>query len=409
MCGRAALLVAAGGLAWPAGAVASPPAESPPAAATSPASSATPATSDTVVPVRRLRWLVLRSEGMDDTSLADNLSLRVPDTQIIEPGREQDPLAADELGGLVQVGRKGETVSLTLVLTDGRAFDREVGDLEPDPERVVASELASLIAAALEGRIEADRIDDETFAEQGSGPDDGDPTGDGPGGDVPNVTEAIPGLELGLRFGGSLTQGLAPTGDLDRGTYGGGHLDVDLAWPRGGTLSLGFHVGGRSTPLGVTRFRGAFGGGYRWQRGRFEWLNLARAEIEGWRLDTRAELFSGGDPVPQRPPLLGVALTTSPGWRSDLRTQRRKLGLRVGPRIDAAVRGALGNPSGAPRIRDERGAQIDDPPGPVLARLGGFELSVGIEVELWFGLSRLRTAPPSTTTATPPARADASP
>ena len=348
-------------------------------------------------------WISVEVEGFEDATFRRQLELRVPGVELLErdAARERarsdtaDPASEEAvLYGQLSVLVREDDVAITLLLSDGRAYDRTTPPGEVADERSVATQVATLIRSASEGsppdrRVEAIDLSraegpgapeggekDESEAGEDRDDDAGAALGDGGDGEASDPTSRRG--ELLVHLGGGMTLGLLPAQDIDRGIYGSAQFGIDVIWPGGGLVTTDVSYLGRGSPLGVHRARGALGGGYRWRRGAFELISAALIEVEGWWIVSDLELRRNGLPVQGRAPLLGLRAQLRPGWRP-----KAAPSLRLGASLELAGRTAFSDQSGNPRIVSGT-APTENPE--TLARLGGFELGLGLELGWGFAL-----------------------
>jgi hypothetical protein len=183
-------------------------------------------------------------------------------------------------------------------------------------------------------------------------------------------------LELGPGFGlGAPSAGLGVAG-------GGGGLRIDLRLGRGVTVGAGFRGHARvHDDLALGRFRGALVVGHVLRRGHLELALLAGPTLETWQVTQRGAPVAYSTASPGGASLLlgGLARAAVGG-----RLRRARVSARIGAYLELA--GSARSSGRAAQIArsDAQGGAT-----PVFV-LGGAELSVGLEVELWFALRRPR-------------------
>ena len=187
--------------------------------------------------VTELRAASLSGSGIDREAFREALRLRVPGV----PLRDHGPTPPEEPYVHVGVwpGERG-SFELSVIVSDGRAYDRVVAVRGDDAAREVATHVANLLVAIAEGRIEADR-EDVPMPEPEPVEEVVQPVEQEPSGPVP--PQATPGppkarMQVGLNLSGVAVLGLGPPADLDRFSGAGGSLGVRLRF-RNGVL-LGF-------------------------------------------------------------------------------------------------------------------------------------------------------------------------
>lgn len=293
---------------------------------------------------------------------------------------------------------------LRAITSDGRAYERSFGIEIGQEVRVAASTAASLLFAIEEGVVAPDRKD-VAIPEPIAGPPIVEPVAEPPVEEPATepvtepVTEPIvepivapivepapvkPALarpwELAAVLHGAALLGLGPPSFAGALAAAGGGLGLELRSPRGAAAALELRGLGRSDGgLGLGRLRIGLAGGYTLRRGRFELPMLLGLAIEPWwttRSGGSAPVFSGQAEVSRRPLLAGY-LRLSPALRIGLK-RGPLVGLRIGPRLEL----------GGAFVVDD-GAQVvglKDTGGTERFRLGGLELSLGLELGFQFGL-----------------------
>ncbi len=188
-------------------------------------------------------------------------------------------------------------------------------------------------------------------------------------------------LELGVAidFGAAFGLGLPAAGLGLAG--GGGGLRVDLRLRRGAALGAGFRgiANGRDA-LTIGRFRGLLVAGYMWRYKALELAALAGPTLETWQVTQRgapvayAASGPGGASV-----LLGGLVRLALGARV---LRRKRVALRAGGYVELAGSSRTSGRAAQVAREGEGGAPV------TVFVLGGAELSVGAELELWFTLRR---------------------
>lgn len=339
-------------------------------------------------PGARLERGYLRVEGHERAPLVEALVLRVPHLAFepFEAAGSGDTRAA----AFVDVRREStapdpETVvfSLTIVVSDGRAFDRRVQTRRDDEEttRLLASTAANLLLAIEAGTVEADRGDVPLPMVAPACPTcecpalPSCPTPRAPRRAAPaTAASSPPRIELGPVLATSSVLGLGPPQEADRFTAAGAVLGVHARLRRGAFFGAEVRGAGRRSlgDVGLARLRVALGAGYRLRRGAWSLGASLWATVEPWWV-------RGGDIEPPPAPQWGLAVRSSPGLYVP-GLARGRLALTVGPMIELSISGSLNstNPGiGLVVIRDD-----DEELG--VLRVGGAELSTGLSVTLWF-------------------------
>ncbi|MCH9681208.1 MAG: hypothetical protein K0V04_07240 [Deltaproteobacteria bacterium] len=335
----------------------------------------------------------LRVMGVDRSALVDALSPRVPHLDF-----EQFEAAADVreegLAAFVELRPEPQGVDaqrsgfvLTIVVSDGRAFDRQI-ETDPDEEettRVLASTVANLLIAIEAGTIEADRGDVplpivaapvcptcECPAPVTCPVVEPTPPKKAPPAPIP------PAIQLGPVVIPTMTVGLGAPIEADRFAGAGATVGLHARLRRGAFFGVEVRTIGRGEALGtqLVRFRGAVGAGYRLRRGAWSLGASLWGTVEPWRIR--------GAPIDPPPaPMWGLAARIQPALVHNARGGR-PLALTIGPTFELGMSGML----------DGQGAQVGlvsstfDGREFTRMRVGGLEFSTGLSATLWFGLPR---------------------
>lgn len=368
------------------------PAKSPSSAAAAPA----PTRADVSVSAVRLRV-----EGTDLEALSDALALRLPKVRLVVHDREPLDLAPTQTAVFVDIrpasGAKG-SFALTLVVTDGRAYDRTVAtagaDSPDDVRRLLATNIANLVAGIEAGTVRADRenvpIPPPPVAKPCPTCPPAEPVVCPPGTTVGDTTPPPippPPLEVGFDVAGAAVLGLGQPDDADRFVGAGGGAGVRLRHRSGFVVHLDARVLGRGSDYGhnILRTRVGVGLGYVWRRNAFELETTAAFVVEPWSLRADGSKDALATPAAEatKPgPLLGGVLRIAPGFRIQ---RSPDLALRVGPRLELASGATLGDGGRVAELD-----VIDNGRLTAIGRVGGVELSLGAEVVVWFGVGRKR-------------------
>lgn len=362
-------------------------------------------------PSRVIARVWLHGVGLDEAALAEAVATRLTDKQILAAG--QAAPAIDGPVALCHVTAQGGQLALEVVLGDGRVYQRTIAAKGTGRERAAARLIAATLASIEDETAKPDRSDGvfvapvaaaETVEAPGSveapvvvpPPREPEATPPPPAREVvrdttvqpaadsepvaeARPTSAVPTLELGVALTGDVLFGLgAPTRGAGLGGGGGG-VRIDLKLRRNLLLGAGFRGLVRvKDGLALGRFRGALGVGYLLRRGAFELATQLGPTLETWQVS------EGGEPVTYTTTsssgpslLLGGLVRAAPGGR----VQRRRVSARVGGYVELA--GSVRSSGRVPQIAREAGL------APVFVP-GGAELSLGVEVELWFVLRRGR-------------------
>lgn len=344
---------------------------------------------------QEIRAVLLRPTAIEATALLEALQLRSPQRAVAVPPWPAATVERAELFAVVTVEPQGEAIAVTLVLSDGRAYYRVIEATPDDAPRVAASAIANLLAAIEEDALPPDEEDVPLPPEQAPTPAPAPEPAPAPAATPAPITAApaptprTPAppepLELEAIVGGTAGAAVGPPAPM--GFAGGGGLVLlELRWPQGPLASLGVRSSwSRPAPLTVGRTRISLGGGWAWRSRsqRFELRTSVALDVEPWgvRRDGNREpvLYPDGQRR-ARGLQLGGHLRLSPAWRF---TSRSGLALRVGPRVELAG-GTLAQAAGVARllVADVAGERS------VVARVGGLELSAGLELGLAWSLPR---------------------
>lgn len=342
---------------------------------------------------QEVRAVLLRPTGIEAVALLDALQLRSPQRTLALPPWPEAPGERFGLFAVATVEPEGAAIVVTLVLSDGRAYYRAIEASPDDAPRVAASAIANLLAAIEEDALPPDEEDVPLPPEQEPTPDRAPAPTSEPEPEPEPAPAPVPKprppatpepLELEAIAGGTVGAAVGPPAPMGF-AGGGGLLLLELRWPKGPFASLGVRSSwNRPAPLTVGRTRISVGGGWAWRSAqRFELRTSVALDVEPWGVR------QGGTREPVRYPdgerrgrglQLGGHLRLSPAWRFALRSG---LSLRVGPRVELAG-GALAEAAGVARllVADAAGERS------VVARVGGLELSAGVELGLAWSLPR---------------------
>ena len=261
----------------------------------------------------RIEALVLDVETVSRTDLDAALDLRLPDRPRMPAG---NPKTRKQyaLYGYVQIRRSEGGVALALILSDGRSYNRE---LQGEPEllpRIVASQLANLIAG-----IEADTLapDEEDVAI----PDATEPAKavvPAPVVAPPRPRAAAPQPDLGLRIGGGVLLGVPPPAPAGVAA-GGGEVGLEFRSVHGALAGLSVRGASRvDSGFALVRVRVAALGGYAYRRGDFELVAAAGITVEPFfvqRNGGREALARNVGDEQRAAFLLGGVARVAPGFR----------------------------------------------------------------------------------------------
>jgi len=340
------------------------------------------------VPSERFRVVIVRTSAIELEILRPALVSRLPELEILPYDNasfahvEGRPFAYVELLGEDHPKRE---VSITIILSDGRAYLRRFEPDSHDRVRSIAVTLTNTLTAIAEEGLEPDRYaqpvpvpvsEPEAPVELRRMPPV--PTRPERKLERRSVGEPEAPAELAISIPVVTTFGLAPISDF--ASWGGGaRLDVRLR--NGFAMTAGFRAAGRShADVRLMRLRTLTGLGYAWRRGSFELVALAVATIEPWFVtrDGTPEHLTGQQET--RSLLIGAAMIASPGFHVQPRSAPR-INLRLGVHAELA---ASVLPSGAAARVYSGGSSS------AAFTLGGFEISLGADFTLWFELQRSR-------------------
>jgi hypothetical protein len=355
----------------------------------SPSPSTTPAEHG---PRTEIGVVTLRASGIDAQALSTDLALRMPGTPIVEHGQPMQhetglvvfadvARATDETGNAVHY-------SLTLVVSDGRAYDRVV---TPEPRsraleqrRLVVRNLVNLLHAVEAGAVSPDR--DGVPIPLAPPPPNASPTShDEPTAPQPVRIEcptpperAEPRIELGPRVSLAAILGVGAPADTDRFAAFGGEFGLGLRLRNGAAFVTDLRVAGRSHERGfrLLRLRVAVGGGYAWRpHDAVELEALALVHVEPW-LVFRSDLPT---PLGRQPPTFGGSIRLAPGYR--WRTVSGRASGRVGTWLEVGGSFVPDPGVGVAKVS----IQTDEGSVPMF-RVGGAEIVGGIQTVVWFAV-----------------------
>ena len=328
--------------------------------------------------------------NFDEAAVLAALRLRLPRLPIERHGGAA-PTETPHL--YLQLTRAADDLGTIRVITsDGRAYERSFAVEIGQEVRVAASTAANLIFAVEQGAVAPDAEDvaippPAVAAAPEPPPPEPEPPPvqtqtPGPKEHDPKDMSKRPHWELGLGLHATTVLGVGPPAYGGPLAGGGGGLGLEVRSPRGFAAALEARaIGQTEAGSGLGRLRVAVAAGYALRRKSFELPILVGLAIEPWwitRAGERAPLLAAGDDdVLARPPLLGGFLRLSPGWRAQ---PSPRVGLRVGPRIELGGSFAIDDHDGA------RVVGLADAVGTPRFRVGGLELSLGLELALQFGL-----------------------
>ncbi len=338
----------------------------------------------------------LRVAGSDRGPLVDALSLRVPHLGF-EPFSAAADATNDGLAAFVELrpepaGPEPDTITfaLTIVVSDGRAFDRRIETRARDDEtpRLLASTVANLLLAIEAGTVQADRGDvplpviEPLVCPTCECPQPAEcpviPAAPEPS--APVEPAVAPRVELGPVVMAASTLGLGAPEEADRFAAAGATVGLHARLRRGAFFGAELRTSGRGEPLGarLVRLRAAVGAGYHlrarsWSLGASLW-----GTVEPW--------WVTGAPVEPAPvPYFGFAARLRPALVVP-RLGGRPLSLTIGPTFELAASAAFrgDGPEVGLIVVTESDLEASR------LRMGGLEFSTGLSATLWFGLPRER-------------------
>jgi hypothetical protein len=349
--------------------------------APSPTTSTTPVGLDVVI---------VRAPEPTASALRDALRVRLPDAEVLPFADESFARVSGRpfvyLEVTIDDAPDGAT-RLLFVLSDGRAYLRDVRPEPDQPARSVAATIANTLGAIEEERFLPDRtaVDvprPEPPAEPMPAREQAPPAPVTSSTDIePPASPATPEraraprahVGVGASVVGSF--GLAPATPAARFPVGGG-LDAAVRLPIGVTVEAGLrgltraHSGYR-----MLRLRGHVAAGFTWARQRLELGATIGPTIEGWALrDADGRVGTRGPEGGRRQVLLGAAAAIVAGVLLPPWPSARAI-VRVSARAELAV-SAL--PSGsAARVLHVA------PPMSTIFTAGGVETMLGLDVRVW--------------------------
>jgi hypothetical protein len=346
--------------------------------------------------------VVLRSRAIAPEALKAELGLRRPQASIVDFEGEGEQWSRAEAWTLVIVERSAVGFAVSVILSDGRAYDRVVEADSAQGARAVASTLANLIAAISEDRVAPDReavtLESlESTTEEPPGPSDQPleahpsppppPAAAAPRPEAVStpVTGAAP-WSISPRVGGLALIGVGPPRESGALLGGGAALGIGARSPLGAIFGVDLRLLRRAAgELSLARVRVSFWAGYGLERGLFGVDLAGFVGIEGWSVRSmgeRAAVLEGSDEAPSS--ALSAGLRVAPALQLPLGSSRR---LRLGFVGEIGYAGVLDGGLRAARLSapsTDGGADV------AVFRVGGVELGLGLELRLRFDLSGRR-------------------
>ncbi len=318
----------------------------------------------------RVNAVVIDAAMPELAAIEAGLRLRLADRGVTRSDRVR-PLRSGELFAyLQQIEATAERARIRVTLTDGRGYLREILGPEHERTREIATNVANLLAAIEEDTVAPDEHDVPL-------PESLQPVAPPPPREParPSAAPAIPPrFEWGLALAGDAVIGAGPPAPAGLAAVGG-QLTWALRLRRGASFAVAVHPGGlRRRGWSTTRVAIAVGAGYVLRRGAFELASLALLRVEPWWLVRDGAAVPLGEQR-SKAPLLGGAVRLSPRWRHRFERGRS---LVIGPAIELAGSGMPTRDGGVVRVRERAGASVRD-----VSRVGGLELTLGLELGVW--------------------------
>lgn len=363
-----------------------------------------PASTTPDADAKPLEVVVLHARDLAGDDLRRDLELRSPGLtiELQAPGAPLE-LPAGRRWAYVLVRGIDEGAALTVILADGRAFDRQVPARADQAARAAASALANLLAAIAEDRVEADREDVTPTADLGAeAPPDADAdaeprtaTDDAADRSTtatrerastrdPAETPASPNAAALPPPRLSLVPELAPLVVLqlgpprDAGIFGGGGFGLGLGLRTAAGARVGVDLRGLWNVRGglaLHRLRVGLRGGYELRRGRFALESDALIAVEPWFARFEGARIDVGPSRGDRAPALALALGVRVAPAIDLRVSPGdRLRLRLGLWTELTYAGVVDHGLRAARITLAGDGVADA----AVLRLGGLELACGL-------------------------------
>jgi hypothetical protein len=267
----------------------------------------------------RIEHAVVHAPDVRVEDLGGALELRAPGLALHEHRAGGFRPPADRPWAYVDIRRRPLAgFRLTIILSDGRAWDRDVDVAGEQTARVLAVEIANLVAAIEDDRVEADRADVPVpLAEPEPAPAPAPATDREIVPAAASPSAAPPAWEIGVPLHGAVVLGLGPPGEPQAPAAAGAGLGLSVRAPSGLLLGVDGRVGGRSRDdFALLRGRVVFGAGYGLRRGPFALDVRGGLGVEPWsvRRQGRAQAVESvqtGAPAPGT--LLVAGIFAAPG------------------------------------------------------------------------------------------------
>lgn len=335
----------------------------------------------------------LIAEGIDEPLLLEAIRLRVPHVvwaAFVAPG--QSATSGAGLTAVVSVrvaAAEPERAALTIIVSDGRAFDRSIdlSGIEPGQgPRMIATNIANIVTGIEAGTVEADRdaVPLPIAAQEcpACPPVKTAPLCPEPAPRTAKANrEAQPATHaIGISAGLPLVVGIAAPSDADRFAAFGIELGISARLRRGATFGVGYRLAGRrnTAEVGVLRNRVLLGAGYTLRRGAFELTTMLMGTIEPWMVRMQGERATFAN-IGREQALIGLSAHVAPGIRWPMRDRRRSIVLT--PFVELAASASPTDDFSIPQIAlpGDEASRI---------RVGGVELVTGLATRVWIDLRR---------------------
>ena len=345
---------------------------------------------------RESRSVALYVRGLPTERLLRDLALRSP--KLSFELRTGSSRGSGPETTIVLVRPRPSGFALTVLLDDGRAFDRDIEAPEEVAARVVATALANLLAAIAEERIAADRSDVD-IAEELAVEDPALVRGLSGSTAAESASSAAPKVEATDEHGRrpsqvedpdqerlwSLGASLLPmtilslgAGDSSPLAGAGAGLNIIAEAPRGLRLGAGLRGGwvGR-TGHSLHRYRISLVGGYQLRRRGFVLAADALVGVEPWQVRRSGERvaldLSGDDSSGDEPSTVALAMGLRLAPAVELAVgARERARLRLGALAEFSYSGVL--------VEGLRAVNIGPEGQGAIFRVGGPELMLGLHV-----------------------------
>jgi hypothetical protein len=341
-----------------------------------------------------LRTIIVRTTPVSFAALRAELAPRWPEGELLEVGAEAFArVEGTSFSYLEIVGDPvgSAPVEITLILSDGRAYVRRSAVVGDDRARALAIAIANLLGAVADEEVPPDRTDAEI---PGDVDDEPTPPEQPPPEPVvaPPIERAPPPdppvaprpWQLGLQGGAGALVGLAPAERRTRPAFGGG-VRPSFRAPVGVAVGTSLRIAGQSRQgHRLTRMRVGVDVAYVGRARELEWIVGVGPTIEPFAVTSSGQRSTLGRTTGSGATVLyGGALFVSLGYRIALPAKVRPLSsVRIGVTTELAESVLASGASARVLL------PTDDGDAETLFSLGGTELSIGVDVTLWFDLVR---------------------